>query len=164
MTKVKGGDLMLFIGGKSVAFATNHTLNVNAELADTSNKDEGGGSWGAQEAKSLSWEISTENLYCVSGAGNTYADLFDAMIAMQPIEVVFAVKNESGTNVPTSGWTPKSGDGFKGKATINSLQLSAQNGEYASYTCSLTGVGALTHTNASSSSISNVDGDGDMGA
>ena len=136
---------MLFIGGKSVAFATNHTLNINAELADTSNKDEGAGTWGAQEAKSLSWEISTENLYCVEGAGNTYADLFDAMVQMKPIEIVFAVKSELGVNAPSEGWTAKAGDGFKGKATINSLQLSAQNGEYASYTCSLTGVGALEH-------------------
>ena len=136
---------MLFIGGKSVAFATNHTLNINAELADTSNKDEVAGTWGAQEAKSLSWEISTENLYCVEGAGNTYADLFDAMVQMKPIDIVFAVKSESGVNAPSEGWTAKAGDGFKGKATINSLQLSAQNGEYASYTCSLTGVGALEH-------------------
>ena len=145
MAKVKGGDLMLFIGGKSVAFATNHTLNINAELADTSNEDEGAGTWGAQEAKSLCWEVSTENLYCVEGAGNTYADLFDAMVQMQPIDIVFAVKSESGVNAPSEGWTAKAGDGFKGKATINSLQLSAQNGEYASYTCSLTGVGALEH-------------------
>ena len=81
----------------------------------------------------------------MEGAGNTYADLFDAMVQMKPIDIVFAVKSESGVNAPSEGWTAKAGDGFKGKATINSLQLSAQNGEYASYTCSLTGVGALEH-------------------
>ena len=26
----KGGDLMLFVGGKSIAYATNHTLSISA--------------------------------------------------------------------------------------------------------------------------------------
>ena len=35
--KVKGGSLMLFVDGKSISYATNHTLEINAETANTSN-------------------------------------------------------------------------------------------------------------------------------
>ena len=53
--KIKGQELMLFVSGSSIAYATNHTLNVSAELADVSNKDEGSGDWKVQEVKQMSW-------------------------------------------------------------------------------------------------------------
>ena len=34
MSKVKGGDLMVFVDGVSVAYATSHTLSVTAETSD----------------------------------------------------------------------------------------------------------------------------------
>ena len=37
--KIKGGDLMLFVNGKSIAFATSHTLSISTDTVDTSNKD-----------------------------------------------------------------------------------------------------------------------------
>ena len=40
MSKIKGQELMLFLGGKSIAYATSHTLEISAETSDTSNKDE----------------------------------------------------------------------------------------------------------------------------
>ena len=54
---------MLFINGDSIAYATNHTLNITVETKDTSNKDEGGGNWVSEEAGLISWEATTENLY-----------------------------------------------------------------------------------------------------
>ena len=35
MAKIKGQELMLFVGGKSIAAATSHTLEVMAETAET---------------------------------------------------------------------------------------------------------------------------------
>jgi len=67
MSKIKGGDLMLFVDGKSIAYATNHTLEINAETSDTSNKDEGAGDWATQEVTLLSWTASSENLYSTDG-------------------------------------------------------------------------------------------------
>ena len=59
---IKGNDLMLFDNeGKSYAYATNHTLTINSELADVSSKDHG--IWGASEVVKYTWEIQTENLY-----------------------------------------------------------------------------------------------------
>ena len=39
---INGGDLMLFIDGKSIAFATSHKLSINVETVETTSKDSGG--------------------------------------------------------------------------------------------------------------------------
>lgn len=142
MSKIKGGDMMLFIDNKSIAYATNHTLEINAETSDTSNKDEGAGDWATQEVTLLSWTASSENLYSTDGQGNNFSDLFDLMIAKQPIDAIFSRKTGNATDVPTGGWT-SSAPKYKGKVVITSLSLNAQNGEYSTFTANFTGVGAL---------------------
>ena len=42
MSVIKGGDLMLFVNGKSIGFATSHTLSISAETKETTSKDSGG--------------------------------------------------------------------------------------------------------------------------
>lgn len=143
MSKILGGDLMLFLDGKSIAYATNHTLEISGETSDTSNKDEGGGGWASQEVSLLSWTASSENLYSLDGKGDNFADLFDIMVAKTPVQAVFAKKAETATDVPTGGWTATANSGYRGNVVITSLQLNAQNGEYATYTVNFTGVGAL---------------------
>lgn len=148
-TITQGGDLMLFIGGKSIACATNHTLSVNAETTDTSHKDIGhgnGGTWTSTAVKTLSWEVSTENLFTVDGEGKEYADLFDAMVARQPLTVVFSKEKETTPDVPDGGWTPAATGTYTGQAIITRLDLNAPNGDNATYSATFTGVGALTHT------------------
>lgn len=142
MSKIKGGDMMLFLQGKSISFATSHTLSISGETQDTSNKDEGGGDWQSQEVGILSWEASTENMYSADGQGDNFDDLFDLMVAKTPIDAVFAKKSQNTTNVPDGGWTAGT-SGYKGKVVITSLELNAPNGEYATYSASFTGVGAL---------------------
>lgn len=140
--KIKGQELMLFVNGKSIAYATNHTLNLSAELADVSNKDEGSGDWKVQEVKQMSWEATTENLYSVDG----YSSLFTLMTAKTPITAVFAPKTETDINVPSGGtWTASSG--YTGQVIINSIAVNAQVGDYATFTVNFTGVGALTAYN-----------------
>ena len=137
--KIKGQELMLFVNGNSIAYATNHTLNLSAELADVSNKDEGSGDWKVQEVKQMSWEATTENLYSVDG----YSSLFTLMTAKTPITAVFAPKTETDINVPSGGtWTASSG--YTGQVIINSISVNAQVGDYATFTVNFTGVGALT--------------------
>ena len=137
--KIKGQELMLFVNGKSIAYATNHTLNLSAELADVSNKDEGSGDWKVQEVKQMSWEATTENLYSVDG----YSSLFTLMTAKTPITAVFAPKTETDINVPSGGtWTASVG--YTGQVIINSISVNAQVGDYATFTVNFTGVGALT--------------------
>lgn len=144
MSKIKGGDLMLFVSNKSIAYATNHTLEITGETSDTSNKDEGGGDWAAQQVNLLSWSASSENLYSLDGQGSNFDELFDLMIAKTPIQAVFAPKSESTTDVPSGGWTSSSG--YTGKVVITSLSVNAPNGDYATFTAQFQGVGALTKT------------------
>lgn len=146
--KVKGGDLMLFVGGKSIAYATSHSLEITGETSDTSNKDEGGGDWSSQEVNILSWSASSENLFSEDGAGENFDDLFDLMIAKTPITAVFAKKKETTTDVPDTGWTNGNAPAYEGKVVITSLSLNAPNGEYASYSVQFQGVGALTKKNS----------------
>ena len=132
MSKIKGQELMLFLGGKSIAYATSHTLEISAETADTSNKDEGGGDW-----------ASSENLFTTDGNGSGYDTLFDYMIKKTPIDAVFGQKKETAVDVPTQGWTANTTGVYEGKVVITSLSLNAPNGEYATYSVQFTGVGAL---------------------
>lgn len=143
MNKIYGQDMMLFLGGKSIAFATNHTLSIQGETQDTSNKDQGGGSWSVQEINKLNWSASSENLYSLDGEGDNYADLFDIMVAKTPVTAVFAKKASNATDVPTGGWTPLTGNGYTGQVVITQLDLNAPNGEYSTFTVQLQGVGAL---------------------
>lgn len=149
MSKIQGGNLMLFLGGESIAYATNHTLEISGETKDTSNKDEGAGSWASEEVGLLSWTVSTENLYSEDGEGKVYADLFDLMVAKEPIAAVFSLKSQadSVTTVPEGGWT-SSTPKYTGNVIITSLSLNAPNGEYATFSANFSGVGALTKVNA----------------
>lgn len=147
MSKIKGGDMMLFLGGNSIAYATSHTLSINGDTQDTSNKDEGGGDWASNEVSKLSWSATSENMYSIDGAGDNFDDLFDLMVKKEPITATFSKKSETTTDVPEGGWTASKPD-YEGKVVITSLELNAPNGEYATYTVQFTGVGALKKVTA----------------
>lgn len=137
----QGGDLMLFMGGKSIACATNHTLSISAETSDTSHKDIKA-AWKASAVKTLSWEVSTENLFTLDGAGKQYDDLYTAMIAKTPITVVIGKAKTTG-EAPTTGFEPATTGFYTGSAIITSLTLNAPNGDNATYSATFTGVGPL---------------------
>lgn len=143
MSKIKGQELMLFLGGKSIAYATSHTLEISAETSDTSNKDEGGGDWASSEISKLSWTASSENLFAADGNGASYDTLFDYMVKKTTIDAVFGLKAQTATDVPSEGWTAATTGVYTGKVVITSLSLNAPNGEYATYSVQFTGVGEL---------------------
>lgn len=143
---IEGGDLMVFVGGKSIAFSTNHTLSLTAETSDTSHKDVKG-SWKTSTVKMFSWEVTSENLYADEGAGYTYDDLFGMMVAKT--EVVITFGNNTGTLTQESGsaeggWANDASKNYYcGKALITSLEVNAQNGDNATFTVTFTGQGEL---------------------
>lgn len=154
MSVIKGSDMMLFVGGKSVAYATNHSLTISADTKETSSKDSGG-KWQTSEVGVLSWTCSTENLCCEDGAGMTYKELVNLMLARKPITGVFAIEGNS-TNLdegkldaaPTTGWTAKAANGYTGQMIITNIDLNAPNGDNATFKVDFTGVGALTEVAA----------------
>lgn len=150
MAKIlRGENIMAFVGGKSIGFATAHTLSITMSPIEVSHKDVNGGSWYEAEGGIINWEMSSSNFYANEANGMTYSELVDLMIKRQPVQLVMALKSnvtEDGTafEVPTGGWTAAAGDGFQGKALITSVSANHNNGEASTFEVSFTGVGALT--------------------
>ena len=143
MSKVKGGDLMLFVNGKSIAYATNHTLEINGETQNDGHKDVSS-DWDSIDITKLSWAATSENLYSVDGRGRMYGDLEALMIYHTKVDLVLSMKAPTTyTEPPVDGWWTQD-QGYTGKAIITDLQLNAPNGEYATFSIQFTGVGPLT--------------------
>lgn len=156
MDIIKGSDLMLFVTQsdntvKSLAFATSHSLSISTETQQISTKDHG--FWGATEVTGVNWSITTDNLYTI----DTYNELFDMMMARQTIAVYFCLKtpteragNPATVNLPGDAydtWHPTTTtgeDGYYGRVYITALDCTAQSGDNATFSCTLSGVGALT--------------------
>lgn len=143
-TIIKGDELMLFdANNKALAWATSHTLTITGNTVDISTKDHG--FWGASEVGNLTWEITSENLYC----DDNYDELFDIMIAKQPVTVAFAKVSNYDENGLTSvggtvsAWTPDTTNYRSGQAVITSLTVNANTGENATYSVTFTGAGPL---------------------
>lgn len=157
MSVIKGSDIMLFINGKSIGFATSHTLSVSLETKETTSKDSGG-KWQNSEGSILSWTCSSENLVADKAEGIGYDELFQLMIARKPITGVFALEGSSPDlaegkldKVKTGGWTPKANDGFTGEMLITNLEKTAQNGENATFKVDFQGVGELKKVGSTTS-------------
>lgn len=144
---IKGSNLMLFDAqGKSLAYATNHTLSLNGDAQDVSSKDHG--IWGASEVNKIDWEITSENLFTVE----EFDSLFSKMIARTAIDVFFGLKAEAddGKTVVDGdypNWSKGAGC-YTGKAFITSLQANAANGENATFSITLTGAGKIEKAQA----------------
>ena len=151
---ILGEKVQLWVKDKSgatptcLAMATSLSVEISADATDISSKDSG--RWSSSLLGKISWTASASNLFTVAD----YSKLIDVMVANTPIEIVFAtVKNydtvTSGatdsegmfTNTPTV-WESND-DMYHGKVIVNSISLSANNGEVATYDVSFTGVGAL---------------------
>ena len=151
---VLGEKVQLWVKDKSgatptcLAMATSLSVEISADATDISSKDSG--RWSSSLLGKISWTASASNLFTVAD----YSKLIDVMVANTPIEIVFAtVKNY---DTVTSGSTDSEGmftntpavwesndDMYHGKVIVNSISLSANNGEVATYDVSFTGVGAL---------------------
>lgn len=145
---INGGDLMLFIGGKSIAFATSHKLSINVETVETSSKDTGG-KWVSKAARKISWNCSTENLYSNDGEGVNFDQLFDMLVARNEVQAVFCLEKDyaaKADEVPEGGWIPSTDIVYSGKVIITALEANAPNGDNATFTATFEGVGALTKT------------------
>lgn len=151
---VLGSDLMLFVGGKSVGFATNHSLTINSEMLDNASKDHASGLWKGTTIKSLSWQATTENLFAYDAEGKTFQDLYNLMITRQAVDLILAIKlpgtaveNTIGLSVTEGGWSPDTTVGsirYQGKAFISSVNINAPNGDNATFSVNFEGTGELS--------------------
>lgn len=156
---IKGDELMIFVGGSAIAYATSHTLSLTANTVDISSKDHG--FWGASDTGNLTWEATTENLYTEDG----FDGLFNAYLAKSEVTIVFGYASNYNTNgLFLEGGTQAAGDdrdaawvqdttkGYSGKAVITSLSVNANTGENATFSCTFTGKGAIINLAGSGNS------------
>ena len=155
MSILKGENTMAFVGGKSIGFATSHSLEINMTPVECSHKDVNGGSWYEAESGIIQWSMSSENFIGNPVSGLGYTDIVNMMIKREPVDLVMALKSTISSNgeafeVPTGGWTAKANDGFKGKALITSVSANYPNAENSTMSISFQGVGALTPLSSAS--------------
>ena len=149
MEIINGADLMVFsnIGTKVAAFAcaTSCTLSVSAELLETTSKDSG--AWKQQEARKLGYSLKSDQLMTIAG----YDAVLAKMVAREPVDFEFGVAGNAGSEgMPAEGWSVPTA-GYKGKAIITSLELTAGHGEKATYSVSMEGTGPLIPKTATQS-------------
>ena len=134
---------MVFMAGKSIAYATSHTLTLTAETASVNSKDHG--IWTGNEVNKRSWEISSENLY----SDDEFEGIFDKWVKATPVTLVWCKKKEADTVVvadcDAEYYTPDNDTAgkkyFTGKAYITNITANANTGEKATFSATFTGTG-----------------------
>lgn len=149
---VLGNELFLFDGStnKPFAYATECSLSLSSEQISTANKMSG--NWTTGLPGQISWTMSVSALYTAAQGSVGYKNLYDAMANRETIKVNFGVVdgyNEISDYTDPDEYVLDSAAGYyQGYAYISSLELTAGNGEVASYSVELTGNGKLEHKNA----------------
>ena len=156
----KGDELMLFINDAPVALATSHTLSLSTDEIDVANKD--AGFYGATISGKRSWELSSDAFYTYSGipvtgsggtrptSSNGYKTFFDLWESGDEVNVKWTqASNYDIKGIDEYGGTPEiwtsATSYWGGKARVTSLELTANTGEIASFSATLTGQGALSY-------------------
>lgn len=124
-------------GYKSMAHASNHTLNLSRSELDVSDKDSG--EFGDTELGQISWDIQSENTVVMEDHGV----MMDAFLAGEVLDLIFGLKQETQQEAPAGGWTPAAG-GYEGKAVITNLTVNASATDKATCNVTFKGKGPLT--------------------
>lgn len=147
MSNVKyfiGNELFLYIADASgntnpIAYATECSLSINANQIDTSNKQSG--VWASALPGQLSWSASASAIYTSEA---NYSTLFDYFKQRKALTIKFGcVQGLDPTDASTYTKLDTTHLHYTGTAYITSMELQAGNGEVATFSCELTGEGAL---------------------
>lgn len=139
---INGTDLLLFHDneGTKTAFAgsTSHTLSISNSLREAASKD--AGDFLEKEYGRFDWSISCDGLVSFDNDYN-YDKLFDMMINKESLDVVFGVNSNGSPDTSKPQYT--------GTVKIESLDLSAPDGDNTTYSVTLQGSGAISKIEAS---------------
>ena len=124
-TKIKGLEVLLYVGTNVVAGQRGASLSMSADDIDITDKTTEG--YKAFLAGLKEWSISCDGLVCVGDAG--YDALVDAFLNAEEVQV--QLKNETGTF------------GYQGTVSIASMDFDAQYDDALTYSCELKGASAL---------------------
>ena len=150
MEKVKGKELMLRIGDKTIALATRCSIDYEAQMIDARVKLDSGAH---DIVDFIKFSISSENLVGVSQNSVTYKILADAMRQKLRIDVSTMLAHNAAGSIPAGGWIPaaveneKGYSSIKGKAIITRLSVNGPTRGYATMSVTLAGQGSIAPTN-----------------
>jgi len=122
---VEGTDLLVYWNGTAIAYSKNCTLNMELGNTPTTNKDDSG--WEGILPTKRKWSVDGDGLYNYAGS---VSDLFALYNNRSRVSIKFT-NNTSGDKY------------YTGYAYITKLQLSAPDGETATYSFSFGGDGTL---------------------
>lgn len=128
--KIRGLEILLYVGGKEVGGQRGASLSMSADELDVTDKNTTGYKKFLVGLKE--WSISCDGLVVLNEQG--YDALFNAFIAGDVIEV--ELKKEDGSF------------GYKGDVVISSMDFDAQYDDALTYSCELKGAGDLTKVGA----------------
>lgn len=136
---VYGGDMMLFLGDEPLAFSTSAELSMNMDTREISSKDSG--NYKNYKAGRYGWEASTDGLaaFELTGNSNGLDDVFASYTGGTAVDFAFASK----TGTSPAHTVDASKTNFTGSVLITSMTISASDGDNATYSVSLIGLGEL---------------------
>ena len=134
-----GTDLILSVGVNALGYSTGCKITTSAETGERVTKEAASGKWKEKYVKSFSEQISADGcvLRSVSDGMPTYDELKAMMLAGEPIDASYSLRDGNGREGKTAG-------GYKGKYIITSLELDGQAGDDAKYSVKLDNCGAVT--------------------
>lgn len=143
---LNGTDMCLFIGTECIALAKSCKIGVSMATRDIGSKDSG--KWSEFASGRLSWTCDSDNLFTneTDMTSYTYDDLYDMMIARSGITISVGEVTTPGVGYPQTQSTADAS--LTGLAYITKLDLNAASEDNTTFTISMQGTGALTHTAA----------------
>lgn len=141
---IDGKDLMISLGGKTIALATSCTINITRAMNSASSKDDG--AWDSPVPGDMTWDCSSEANFSADANDTNnqeaFSSLFAAQVAGTPLDIVFGVvSNPSSGGVPDGGWTLKGM--YSGQAYVSELSANAAKNSPATFSVKLNGSGEL---------------------
>lgn len=136
------GEMHIFIGESPLAFATTATMEVSTEELDISNKMLG--SWTASSPGRKSFTASSEALITHKTGEMSFDTLLAAQIAGTLLDFTFSAASAADQDQFGGTFTKDTTHpSYSGKVMITSLTMKSDNGQIATCSVSLKGIGGL---------------------
>lgn len=129
MATIKGQNLRIFVGGKTIAAALECSLSVQMNVQQQSTKDDDG-DFASQIVMSLQWSVSVTNAVTTEANRNDAATLEGYIGQTVNVELAMAGGNLN---------SEKGDILLAGKAILSDVQITAENRRRGTCTIQLTG-------------------------
>lgn len=135
LTKLKGQNFRVFVGGSAVTEATNCSVTIQGNMEDGSTKDTDN-LWNNESMTSKSWNVSVDNLDASAASLQALITRFNS-----DSSVTVGFDHAAGSNNRSA---QNAAFARSGQAILNDLTISSSNRTNIQVTCQYLGTGALS--------------------